>query len=69
MQGLAQQYQAHQTANGLPVEPFEALAAAQEEAAWRLDVWSVYQAVADNMSSVTTTPILSNIDNQVGADA
>jgi hypothetical protein len=66
MQDLAQQYQACQAANGLPVEQFEALAAAQEEAAWRLEVWSVYQVVADQMSAITTSPILSNIDNKVG---
>ena len=66
MQELAQQYQAYQAANGLPVEQFEALAAAQEGAAWRLEVWSVYQAVAEKMSAVTTSPILSNVDSKVG---
>jgi hypothetical protein len=45
------------------------LADVQEEATWRLNVWQLYQAVADKMSTVTTTPILSNIDNQVGTCA
>jgi hypothetical protein len=66
VQELAQQYQAYQAANGLPVEQFDTLAAAQEEAAWRLEVWSVYQAVAEQMSAITTSPILSNVDNKVG---
>lgn len=67
MQVSAQQCQANQAANGLPLEPFEALDAAWQEATWRLQVWSSYQAVADKMSAVTTSPILSNIDNQVSA--
>lgn len=49
------------------MEPFEALTAARQEAAWRLELWTIYQAVADKMSTVTTSPILSNIDNQVSA--
>ena len=68
VQELAQQYQTYQAANGLPVEQFETLAAAQEEAAWRLDVWSVYQGVAEQMSAITTSPILSNVDNKVGTN-
>jgi hypothetical protein len=65
VQDVAALYQAHQAANGLPVEPFEALAAAQKEADWRAGVWATYQAIAEKMSEATTSPVLSHIDNRV----
>lgn len=64
-QASAQLYQEHLAANGLPVEPFQGLAWAEKEAAWRADVWGAYQAVTEQLSVATTLPVLSHIDNMV----